>query len=169
MTGGPWEADVQTVRVPDLVWGDTHLPSVIAVSRPEGNFERMMSSGTPLPVEGAIGGNVLRKLRVDWRASEQCAWIEAPERLEAEQLTQVPVVLHATPDAMVIVGVGDAAARSDLRVGDELLAVDGIAVDPGRFGDAVDVLRGDEGERRSLLVRRDGVEFDRDALVVIVL
>ncbi len=155
MSGGSWEADVETIRVPDLVWGDVHFPSVVAVSRPAGNFERMMSSGTPVPVEGAIAGNVLRHLRVDWRASHQCAWIQPSEPLIPERLVQVPVVLQAAQGRLTVVAAGERAERN-VRPGDALLAVDGVSVSAHRFGEAVQLLGGADGQTLSLLIDRGG-------------
>ena len=163
MSAGPLDTQVETVRLPDLTWGDVHVPSVIAVSRPEGNFERMMSSGMPVPVEGAIAGNVLRHLRVEWRASDHAVWLDG-EDLPTEQLCQVPVVLFATEGAMRITRLGESAEAMGLRVGDELVSVDGVAV--SGFGATVELLRGSPGERRNLELRRDGENVTVDTEVV---
>ena len=154
MTAGPLDTRVETVRLPDLVWGDARFPSVIAVSRPEGNFEQMMSSAMPLPVEGAIAGNVLRHLRIEWRPSEQAVWIDAPT-LHTEELAQVPLVLYASEGAIRVVGLGDGADDMGFRVGDGVVSVNGVRVGAS-FGDTVRMLGGSPGERRVVEVAREG-------------
>lgn len=50
---------------------------------------------------------------------------------------------------------GSPAARSGIRSGDEVIAVDGVTVDPGKLQDTIEHLRGARGSRVSITVRRD--------------
>ena len=168
MSGGPWEVERDTVRLPDMEWGDLRLPSVVAVTRREGAFEEMMSSGMPIPVEGAIAGNVLRNMRVDWRAANQSAWIDA-EAVVEEALCQVPLILHATDGLLRVVGVDPRAESMGVLAGDELVGVDGVPVVDKTFGEAVELLGGTPGERRQLELRRDTELQQVDAEVIHIL
>ena len=155
----------ETVVVDGLSWAGIECPRLVAVTRPEGAFEGMMSSGTPIPVEGAIAGNVLASLRLDWHAAEQRAWVRQGAAIVGD-VCQVPIVLEALPGALRIVGATDAGAAMAIEPGDELVAVDDAPIDPASFGAAIEALGGVEGSTRRLRVRRDGIELDVAAEVV---
>jgi len=57
---------------------------------------------------------------------------------------------------------GSPAARSGIRSGDELVAVDGLAIESGRLNDAMGRLRGHVGSRVRLSVLRDGAVIEHD-------
>ena len=165
MGAGPWETSMETIRVPDLVWGDLHFPSVVAVSRPEGNFEKSMSRGMPIEVEGAIAGNLLRRLRLDLRHSEQKAWVEASE-IEAEQLTQVPLTLHSSDGRIRVIGVGWPALGDRVELGDEVHSIDGEPVSADDFAGAVHLLAGPAGATKTIDLVRDGAPLSISAEIV---
>ena len=51
--------------------------------------------------------------------------------------------------------VGSPAARAGLRSGDEIIAVDGMALEPGKLHDTMNRMRGPAGTRISVTVNRD--------------
>lgn len=55
----------ETLVVPEIRWGPIPLLDVGMVERPEGTFERWMTSMMTGPVIGALAGNVLKDLRLD--------------------------------------------------------------------------------------------------------
>ena len=57
---------------------------------------------------------------------------------------------------------GSPAARSGIRSGDELLAVDGQAVEAGRLRETMNTLRGSAGSKVTLSVSRDGDVIDHE-------
>ena len=57
---------------------------------------------------------------------------------------------------------GSPAARSGIRSGDELVAVDGLAIDGGRIQDAMGRLRGQAGSKVLLSVLRDGAVIEHE-------
>jgi carboxyl-terminal processing protease len=57
---------------------------------------------------------------------------------------------------------GSPAARSGIRSGDELVAVDGRAIEPGHLKDAMHRLRGKAGSEVTLSVLRDDVLIDHE-------
>jgi hypothetical protein len=165
MSAGAWEAGVETVRLPEFAWGDVQASSIVFVSRPEGNFEGLMSSGTPVPVVGAIAGNVLLHMRLEWRAAEQSAWISGPAELD-DRVDQVPLVLHAEGNVIRIVGVADEAGAMGFREGDALVAVNDRETGEQTFGEVIEMLRGTVGASRAVTVRRDEDCLDISAEVV---
>ena len=57
---------------------------------------------------------------------------------------------------------GSPAARSGIRSGDELVAVDGLAIEGRRMQDAMGRLRGQAGSKVSLSVLRDGAVIEHE-------
>jgi carboxyl-terminal processing protease len=57
---------------------------------------------------------------------------------------------------------GSPAARSGLRSGDEIIAVDGIAVEADRLGEALARMRGRQGSRITITVARNGQAIDHE-------
>ncbi|MDH3452540.1 MAG: S41 family peptidase [Gammaproteobacteria bacterium] len=55
---------------------------------------------------------------------------------------------------------GSPAARSGIRSGDEIIAVDGIAVEPGSVHDAIERMRGRPGSKISISIARDEQVID---------
>ena len=55
---------------------------------------------------------------------------------------------------------GSPAARSGIRSGDEIVAVDGHSIEDGRLGDTLALLRGQVGSLVTLSVLRDDVVID---------
>lgn len=52
--------------------------------------------------------------------------------------------------------VGSPAARSGIRSGDTVIAIDGYPVEPGKLGESIKRMRGRPGSRISITVLRDG-------------
>ena len=57
---------------------------------------------------------------------------------------------------------GSPAARSGIRSGDELVAVDGLAIDGGHLKDTMGRLRGHVGSKVTLAVLRDGLVIEHE-------
>jgi carboxyl-terminal processing protease len=71
--------------------------------------------------------------------------------------TGIGIEVNDKDGAIVIITpmAGSPAARSGLRSGDEIIAVDGIAVDPGKLQATIGRMRGRAGTKISVTVRRD--------------
>ncbi len=59
---------------------------------------------------------------------------------------------------------GSPAARAGLRSGDDIVAVDGIAVIPGRLGETLERMRGRRGSSITITVARNGEIIDHEML-----
>ena len=64
------KTDARMIRVPDVMIAGIQVGPVWFTERPDANFQGMMSAGTDAQVEGAVGGNAFRTLRmtVDYRS-----------------------------------------------------------------------------------------------------
>ena len=130
--------------------------------------------GASGPVVGWLGGNVLKnfKLAIDY-PGHTTYWRQQAVP-DAHDLDQVGLTLVRRQDRYFIGGivrnagpgvVDDRTVRG-VDVGDELVAVDGLAV-KGAAKDAVlSALHGKPGERRALIVEHGGVRQEVDAVVL---
>ena len=170
MSGGAWEATVSVARVPMLAVGPLEVRDAIVVSRPYGNFEGMMSGGTAIPVVGAVSGNVLRWARIELYSAPNVAYVEpSSDAAEDDDMTLVPLVLQSTMEGPVVQGVASrdgTPLATGVVAGDRLLSVDGVATSGLGFSGVVGLLRGEEGQTRTLRLRRDGADLEVVAPVV---
>lgn len=172
MSGGVWEASVPIARLPVLGFGPVEVRDVVVVARPHGTFEGMMSSGTAMPVVGALAGNALRSARVELYATANTAYVE-PASVEppSDDMSLVPLVLESTRAGVVIHGVACRDGEplvGGIEAGDRLNTVDGVPVRDRRFSAVIDLLRGEEGQAKSLQLERDGHLVEVEAPVVTV-
>lgn len=158
MTGDDVDRAALMTALP-MSWGPIDLGEVVVVTRPEGIFERWMTSMMTGRVVGALGGNVLRRmrLRLSYRRSFVAVAALAPPR-PAGDLDQVAVVLKPSPEGgYLIAKVGEGlASRGEVRVGDRLVAVDGAEVTGQPLHVALGALRGRPGQTRALTLEREG-------------
>jgi len=78
--------------------------------------------------------------------------------------TGVGIEVAEIDDAIRVITpiAGSPAARSGIRSGDELVAVNGQAIEPGHIKDAMEKLRGKAGSKVTLSVLRDDVIIDHE-------
>ena len=78
--------------------------------------------------------------------------------------TGIGVEISDVDGAITIISpiAGSPAARSGLRSGDEIIAVDGISVEPGKLGDTLARMRGRQGSRITITVARNGESIDHE-------
>ena len=78
--------------------------------------------------------------------------------------TGVGVEISEVDGAITIISpiAGSPAARSGLRSGDEIIAVDGVSVEPGRLGDTLARMRGRQGTRITITVARNGEAIEHE-------
>ncbi len=78
--------------------------------------------------------------------------------------TGVGIEVAEIDDAIRVISpiTGSPAARSGIRSGDEIVAVDGRPIEDGRLGDTLALLRGQVGSLVTLSVLRDDVVIDHE-------
>lgn len=165
MVGGPMESAALLMRVPELKWGRHSLHGVAAVSRPSGTFENWMSSMMTAPIVGAIGGNVLRHLRVEIDYASGTTYLEGDTKDFATALNAIGLVLGETAegdhrvDALALV---DGKPVCDgVEVGDLVRAVEGRSLESLRHRQVIELLRGKPGTSRTLTLEREGSPIER--------
>ena len=72
--------------------------------------------------------------------------------------TGIGIEIDEVDDKLMVVTpmAGSPAARSGIRSGDQIIAVNGVALEPGNLRDTIGHLRGQVGSRVSVTVMRDG-------------
>jgi len=159
---GRMEAGATMMRIPQVKLADFKLPSITAVSRPNGTFERWMSPMMTSPIIGAIGGNVLRLFRVEIDYANGTTYLErrgAPD----DALDIVGLTLRAQRDGTYLIsGVSKENAAEvieGIREGDKLVRVDKLDVFGAELADVVNALRGAPKQVHILVLERDGRQF----------
>jgi len=121
------------------------------------------------PVAGFLGGNILKELRleVDW--PNRMTYWEAGAPGEGRDLDIVGLTLRPEADgSYTIAGVpqrrGEPAVAG-VQPGDRLLEVGPMATAGEPMGAVVDALRGSPGDRRTLVLEREGSRLTVEATV----
>lgn len=170
MMGGAMESKAQLMRLPPITWGGFTLRGVAAVSRPPGVFEEAMTAMMNAPIVGAVGGNVLRHLRVEIDYAKGTTYLEAATQDFATQLDAVGMVLAETPEGDhrvdAIASAGGKALCDGVQAGDVLYEVDGRPVAGLRHRQVIDLLRGEPGTARALVLGRAGLRVECTVPVV---
>lgn len=160
---GAIEADFRMVRIPRMQWGPFALRDVGSVSRPVGNYERMMSKLVGAPVIGSIGGNVLKDFRVDIDYPHRTLYLQRDARRRPVHVDMVGITLERRDGHYVVAGI--APGQDGLQPGDRLLRVGHLAADNATDARLMQALSGRPGARRRLVVERDGRQIAVQATV----
>jgi predicted aspartyl protease len=159
---GGMEAGATMMRIPSVKLGEFQLPSITAVSRSPGTFEKAMSSMMTSPIIGAIGGNVLKSFRVEIDYANGVTYLE--KRGDPDNaLDIVGLTLRPQRDGTYVVsGVSKENSAEVIRAikeGDKLIRVDKLEVLGAPFADVVNSLRGAPKQVRVLVLEREGRQF----------
>jgi hypothetical protein len=179
MVGFDFEQQATVVRVPHLSLGNVDIRSVgiLGAGPAQGGvfspllarlFWHLWGEGAPEPVDGWIGGNVLRdyRLTIDY-AHHVSYWQRTADEM-LDDLNSVGIsLIHGTRNYFVgeIVQNGCDALIAGVEIGDKLLAVDGLDISSASRGEVIAALHGQAGEHRLLTLDRDGRKLTVDAAV----
>ena len=151
---GPAEASFEMLRVGEIRLGEFTLHNVGAVSRPRGNYEKMMSRLTGRKVIGSIGGNLLRDFIVDIDYPNRRLYLDRDGSGSPHSLDMVGITLEPSGNGYVVAGV--ASGETVVRKGDRLLEIGGVPVRAFTTADLMNRLRGAPGDVRRLTIERQG-------------
>jgi hypothetical protein len=169
---GPMEANGLMLGLPEIEWAEFQLKSVAAISRPAGTFERYMSSMMTAPIVGAIGGNVLRAFRIEIDYANGVVYLEKKGTLDTSSdivgLTLSPAYDGSYTVAGVVKQNGIQIVES-VRPGDKLLKIDNLVVNGADLFQVIDALRGKQGQKRTLVLEREGKQMEVVAPVTRIL
>lgn len=164
MLMGQFETKLYMLQIAALQWGPFRIEGAGAVSRPIGAYENMMSETVGVPVIGSIGGNVLRHFKVTVDYPARTVYLDGPAVVRDTPLDMVGVMLEPAAHGGYDVA-GIAPGVKDIRIGDELLKVDGRDIRRAPFSTVVNLLSGSPGTSRTLLVQRGQTSLTVHAMV----
>ena len=154
MLGGAFDSQAIMMRLPTMRWGPFEMQGVAAVSRRAGTFERNMSSMMTAPIVGALGSNLLRRFRVEIDYAAGTTYLEpAGEDFSTPVLT-VGLVLGQTQDGRHRVDASPMGGG--VQPGDFLVSVDGRPTAGLCHRQVVELLGGELGASRKLVLDRNG-------------
>jgi hypothetical protein len=167
------DVGVPVVKVPRVTAGALTLDDVGLIEMGGGIagslfFDRIYSAKAGEPVDGWLGGNVLKRYRltIDYPARMTYWQEQAPP--DAHELDRVGLVLARSNAETTVAGIAQKNGADTVRgvePGDRLLAIDGADTRAMTRGQLHDALRGKPNERKRLMLERDGKRFDLDVQV----
>lgn len=170
---GQMEAKGLQLRVAEAKLATFPVGGFAAIARPKGTFETYMSRMMSAPIIGAIGGNVLAAFRVEIDYASGMTYLEKKGAINAFDTDMVGLTLVAKADgSYVVVAVSSQNSKEALdsiNPGDRLLKVNKLEVTGQPMAQVIDSLRGKPGDRRALVLERDGKPFTVVAPVVRIL
>jgi predicted aspartyl protease len=159
---GKMEASATMMRIPNVKLAGFKLPTMTAVSRPPGTFEKYMSQMMTGPIIGAIGGNVLKAFRVEIDYANGVTYLEKHGDPD-NALDIVGLTLRPRRDGTYLIsGVSkenSAEVIQSIKEGDKLIRVDKLEVLGAPLADVVNSLRGAPKQVRVLVMEREGRQF----------
>jgi hypothetical protein len=179
-----FEKDGVVLRIPQVTIGALSLDNVGALGTApllggfgEGLFGDLFwdnwRKAAPAPVIGWLGGNVLKdyKLTIDY--PNRMTYWRKQRAADPHELDQVGLTLVRRDDQYFIGGVvrkldasgAEAPMVEGVRIGDELVAVDGASVRGAGKDTVLSALQGKPGERRRLLLERGAARIEADVAV----
>lgn len=166
--GSSTEPKWSLYRIPSLEWGGVSMQQVGAAAVPK-SFTNWYSYKTPVPVEGLIGGNVLVRYRVQIDYARPAVYLSNAASPNLHDMDVVGLVLRPNSDGtFTIIGkarLKDQDPAAEVLAGDTLVRIGDKAVQGLTLGEVVRLLRGAPGERKSLVVKHQGRNYDVQARV----
>jgi hypothetical protein len=125
-------------------------------------LQDQLSRVTGTEIHGLLGYSFLRHFRVIIDYPNRVLWLDPLRRPSEErpnEYSHVGIQIERRDGAarVVAVAVGSPADRAGIRVGDEVVAVDGMPIESGRLIELSRRLEGPPGSRVRLTLRRDGI------------
>jgi hypothetical protein len=122
-----------------------------------------LSNAVGQRVHGLLGYSFLKHFRVGIDYPNRVMWLDPLPRGWDErphEYTHVGVQLERHGDAVVVVGIatGSPASRAGIKVGDEVVSVDGVSVSRGDLASLSRRLEGPAGTQVTLSIRRGAAE-----------
>jgi hypothetical protein len=174
---GWWPPDEQTmtvIRMPEILWGSTRfsdvaLVGVPAMSKTGPTLGAWYSRKAVRPVAGFLGPNAFKAYRVEIDYANGGVYFERAAEYDPHDLDLVGLTLRPEADSgFAILGVPERDGKpvvEGVQPGDKLLQVDEVRTTGITMGRVVDALRGKPGERRTLLLERNGKQLRIEAAV----
>jgi len=166
--GFPFETEGVLMRLPEVSVGSVRVRDVALLGLDQRMFD-WYSKKSAAPLLGFVGANVLRRFRLEVDFPGRMTYWQAGPETRANDLDIVGLTLRPEADGrLTIAGVATRAGVRSVRgvePGDTLLRVDELDASEATMGAVVEALRGRPGEKRLLVVGREGKSVTVEATV----
>jgi hypothetical protein len=170
--GGTSDDDVFLLRISALQLGGFQLTHLAIASRPDETYDPT-SYETPASIIGALGGNVLRRFRVEIDYPDQLLFLERSIKTEVDGFDTVGLVLGTNSAGQLVVHAVSSTAsvvtQRNVLPGDVILGMTGSVRVPQTLVEAAEALSGTPGERKQLRILRGGKVMTVTAIVARIL
>lgn len=160
---GPAQARVAIVSWVAIAGPDDRVARVTDtdVVLVESRLGELLTRGSGTTIHGLLGYSFLRHFRVAIDYPRRVLWLDPVPNLPDErpnEYSQIGVQVERREGVARIVAVASdsPAQQAGIRIGDELLAVDGAVVRPGELTEATRRLEGPPGSWVRVTIQRDG-------------
>jgi hypothetical protein len=175
MAGDETEASGIMLRIPRVAVGALTIDDVGALAvnggrgaTPGQGLMDWYSTKNAVPVIGWIGGNVLRHYRLTLDYSHHAMYWFRQSPQDANELHQIGLTLRARQGDYYVAAIATrlgAPAVSGVVAGDKLLRVGDLVASGATLGQIYAAMHGAPGERRIIVVERDGRPVRVDAAI----
>jgi hypothetical protein len=170
----PGEDSWPMIRVPEISWGPLIISDAVLVGLPpifRGGTDvgTNYSRKTARPVNGFFGPNMFKGYRIEIDYTDSTLYFEKGRVPHNNDMDIVGLTIKPLNDGRYrILGVAmknNKPVLEGIRQGDVLLRIDNLETTGATMGTVVDALRGRPGEKRTLLLEREGTQFKVEARV----
>ena len=170
----PQEQEWPVVRVPAIEWGTVPLSDVGIAGLPNffangSTVGEWYSQKTARPVAGFLGPNAFAAYRVEIDYAGSAVYFEKKAKADPHDMDLVGLTLRLRAEGVYeIVGAATAEGKpavEGVKPGDRLMQIDGLETKGATMGTVVDALRGTPGDKRVLILEREGKRLSIEARV----
>jgi hypothetical protein len=174
---GWWPANEQLftlVRIPEIQWGNVVLKNVGIAGVPDFSpngptLGQWYSLKTVRPVNGFLGSNVFKNYRLEIDYLNSMVYFEKGTEPDMAEMDMVGLSVRQLPDySYQVVGIVNKNGKTSVEgvePGDIITYIDGYHTKGATMGNVVDKLRGNVGDKRVLLLERNGKQLRIEAHV----
>ncbi|MFC2135949.1 hypothetical protein ACFLTH_15140 [Bacteroidota bacterium] len=162
------ETGWRIVRLSEITFGNIKVENAAIVGLPDkvvGPYDigTWYSQKTAEPVAGFLGPNVFKQFRLEIDYANSAIYLEKNPEFATNDLDIVGISLRLEPDGNYrIVGIVNKDGQpviKNVEPGDILLQIDDFIVQGQTMGKVVDTLRGNPGDTRTLVLKRNGEQL----------
>jgi hypothetical protein len=170
----PAEGSWPQLRIPEITWGTATFSNVIVAGLPsfftgKTDVGKWYSRKTIRPVNGFFGPNIFKDYRVEIVYRDSTIYFEKGDTPQKPDMDIVGLTIKPLPDeryAVVGVAVKNGKPLVDgVYPGDLWVQIDGLKTTGATMGKVVDALRGLPGDKRVLILEREGKQLRVEATV----
>ncbi|CCJ05713.1 peptide-binding protein [Methylocystis sp. SC2] len=175
-----FEKEGDVLRIPNVRIGDLQFRQVgfLGTAPIFGSFAEALlgdlfwdnwRKAAPVAVVGWLGGNALRDYQLTIDYPNRMSYWRRERAPDLTELDQPPITLVRQGERYLIGGVAQTRTKPqallDVEIGDELLAIDGLAARGASKDDVLAALHGAPGARKRLTLDRRGARIEADVAV----